>query len=508
MKKFILPVIAIAAAAIVAVIIAVTAGNKEDVYRLIKVNSYEGSVYIHREETMNAFEGLQLISEDSVEVGEASLLELIADSDKHIVAEENTNFVIHSVGNEKSGNITIDLLCGKSLFTIENKLPDGSEFMVNTPNASLSVRGTIFSVEYYPEEMKTVIEVMEGKVLVTYKGGEKLLEKGDIIIIKEVDGEIQVETFAGEADVEAISTVTTEITTTTPTETTAVSETTTVSETTAEETTTAETTVSEEITTTVTTTAESTEAVTTTTTPVTTTTTASTTTAATTTKAKTTKVTTTKEETTTTSKEDIVDENQNIGYLSISRYFQLTGDNNYQTLEADYYTIATSTNEEGGAHTNHLLGMTANVELYNDSYNVYIESPYLSDVLNELKPYIESHIDEINEFFEENKNDAMKQCKEEKERSVFNYTYASMDIDWLPDTITIKNETGSYLMNITRQSINLVPTYCSVEDAPSTSSLISDYFIIASPSPYIEGDVMYYIDNVNIGFGGTIEKIS
>lgn len=42
MKKFILPAIAIAAAAIVAAIIVVTAGNKEDVYRLIKVNSFEG----------------------------------------------------------------------------------------------------------------------------------------------------------------------------------------------------------------------------------------------------------------------------------------------------------------------------------------------------------------------------------------------------------------------------------------------------------------------------------
>ncbi len=183
MKKFILPVIAIAAAAIVAVIIAVTAGNKEDVYRLIKVNSYEGSVYIHREETMNAFEGLQLISEDSVEVGEASLLELIADSDKHIVAEENTNFVIHSVGNEKSGNITIDLLCGKSLFTIENKLPDGSEFVVNTPNAALSVRGTVFHVTYDPETEITTVEVKEGVVEVVSAEGMQMIEAGGSCVI-------------------------------------------------------------------------------------------------------------------------------------------------------------------------------------------------------------------------------------------------------------------------------------------------------------------------------------
>ncbi|MBQ9919451.1 MAG: hypothetical protein IJO49_01355, partial [Clostridia bacterium] len=70
----------------------------------------------------------QLISEDSVEVGRTSFLELLADSDKHIIAEGNTAFKLHSTGTETSGNITIDLLYGKSLFTIDNKLPDGFEY--------------------------------------------------------------------------------------------------------------------------------------------------------------------------------------------------------------------------------------------------------------------------------------------------------------------------------------------------------------------------------------------
>ncbi len=498
MKKIISMVISLAT------VITIFSGcSKEEVYRLIKVNSFEGAVTVEREEKMEVFEGLQLISEDSVEVGDDSLLELLADSDKHIVAEENTAFKLHSTGTETGGNITVDLLYGKALFTIDNKLPDGSTFEVNTPNASLSVRGTVFSAEYDSEKKETVVEVIEGIVLVAYNGGEELIEKGRTIIIKEVDGEIQIETDIGEADIGVVVTTTTDVSATTPVETT------TVSETTAEETTTADTTV--------TTTAETTEAVITTTSPATTTagtTTAATTTKATTTKEKVTKATTTKAKTTTAEEiseteadEEIVDENQNIGYLSIGRYFQLTGDDSYQTLEADYYHIATATNSEGATHTNHLLGMTANVELYNDSYNFYIESPYLSDVLNELKPYIESHVDEINTFFEENKDEVMKKCKEE-DRSAFNYTYASMEIDWLPDTITIKNETGSYLMNVTTQSVNLAPTCCSVEVAPSTSSLISDYFITASPISYVEGDVMYYIDNVSIYFGGTIEKIS
>ena len=151
-----------------AMVITMLAGcSEEEVYRLIKVNSFEGSVTVEREEKMGVFEGLQLVSEDSVAVGEDSLLELLADSDKHIVAEENTAFTLHSTGTETSGNITIDLLYGKSLFTIDNKLPQGSTFEVNTPNASLSVRGTTFSVAYDTETETTSVEVIEGVVAVT-----------------------------------------------------------------------------------------------------------------------------------------------------------------------------------------------------------------------------------------------------------------------------------------------------------------------------------------------------
>ena len=151
-----------------AMVITMLAGcSEEEVYRLIKVNSFEGSVTVEREEKMEVFEGLQLVSEDSVAVGEDSLLELLADSDKHIVAEENTAFTLHSTGTETSGNITIDMLYGKSLFTIDNKLPQDSTFEVNTPNASLSVRGTTFSVAYDSETETTSVEVIEGVVAVT-----------------------------------------------------------------------------------------------------------------------------------------------------------------------------------------------------------------------------------------------------------------------------------------------------------------------------------------------------
>jgi len=87
MKKIISIIVSLAT------VIAMIAGcGKAEVFRLIQVNGFEGAITVEREEKTDVFEGMQLISEDSVEVGEASLLELLADSDKHIVAEENTAF--------------------------------------------------------------------------------------------------------------------------------------------------------------------------------------------------------------------------------------------------------------------------------------------------------------------------------------------------------------------------------------------------------------------------------
>ncbi len=182
MKKIIIPCV-LAFVAVITVIIVLLI-NCTDKYRLIKINSFEGEVVVDRnEEDANAFEGMKLIPGDSVEVKKNSFLELLCDSDKHICAEGNTGFSIFSDGNEKEGYITIALNFGKALFTIDNKLPENSFFDVITPNATLSVRGTEFSVGYNPETGETNVEVFEGKVWAVYNGIEEILEKGDIRVI-------------------------------------------------------------------------------------------------------------------------------------------------------------------------------------------------------------------------------------------------------------------------------------------------------------------------------------
>lgn len=185
-KKIAIPVI-IAAVLIIGAVIAVIAlsSASNDGYRVIKVNSFEGKVTVQRSDkgVLDAFGGMQLISQDNVNVGEESFLELLADSDKHIAAEENTGFVLKSSGTSDNGNITIELLYGKALFTIDNKLNENSSFKVTTPNAVMSVRGTRFSVWYDITTGQTVIEVFEGTVEAEYSEKTELIEQGEQLII-------------------------------------------------------------------------------------------------------------------------------------------------------------------------------------------------------------------------------------------------------------------------------------------------------------------------------------
>lgn len=157
--------------------------DKED-YRLVVVDSYSGAVSLTRkDEEMDVFEEMHLIPKDKCATEANSQITLLVDDDKHIIAKENTVFVINAKGNPKDGKVNIELISGEGLFKIDNKLSEKDEFNVNTPNASLSVRGTEFVVIYNDEEASTFVEVLEGTVWATGAGEELILEAGDTATI-------------------------------------------------------------------------------------------------------------------------------------------------------------------------------------------------------------------------------------------------------------------------------------------------------------------------------------
>lgn len=161
-------------------------------YRVIKVEDFDGEVTLERaDDEKDLFQGMKLKSEDTLTTEEDGLLELLVDSDKHILAKENTCFTIQSTGNKKKGKLTIELEYGTSLVEIENKLPDGYDVEVETPNASLSVRGTTFEVSYDEKTNTTVVEVTEGKVKVESASESVVVEAGSKAVV--IDEEINLD---------------------------------------------------------------------------------------------------------------------------------------------------------------------------------------------------------------------------------------------------------------------------------------------------------------------------
>lgn len=186
-------VVVLIAVAIAAAVLVLT--NKG--HRVIKVESFSGKVALQRENSEKSiFKDMNLKSEDIITTGTDGLVGLLVDTDKNIAAVENTCFAIVSSGNEKKGALKIQLKYGTSLIEIKNKLSDGSSFKVETPNATLSVKGTAFEVTYTPEKKTTVLKVTQGSVQVDAKAKSDMVNAGKMAIIK--DDNIEISEFADE----------------------------------------------------------------------------------------------------------------------------------------------------------------------------------------------------------------------------------------------------------------------------------------------------------------------
>lgn len=185
-------------AATVLILILSACGKSENVenesFRLIKIEKAEGDVSLERDsENIEVFNGMNLVKNDMVTTGNQSTAQLLVDTDKHIISEENTVFSVYADGDTDNGKVKINLESGTGLFVIDNKLVEGSEFIVDTPNAVLSVRGTRFCASYDKVNRATAVAVYEGVVLVENSDIEEILNPGDIAVIKDDVIDVSVE---------------------------------------------------------------------------------------------------------------------------------------------------------------------------------------------------------------------------------------------------------------------------------------------------------------------------
>ena len=154
-------------------------------YRIIRVADLTGTSRVTSMLSVSdAFKGQNLVSGDNVEVLEKSSLTLALDSDKHVVASELTKFSVEAFGAEgKDTRTIIRLETGTISNQIDNKLLPSESYVVESPNASMSVRGTIFTVNVFFDNAglcHTTVEVKEGTVELTEKdtGKVKTLNAG------------------------------------------------------------------------------------------------------------------------------------------------------------------------------------------------------------------------------------------------------------------------------------------------------------------------------------------
>ena len=194
-KKYIIIGAVVAVLAIAAILFFVV--FKEDSYRLLKVFEVEGKANVKREKKgdLEPYANMVLESGDEVSLETGKMI-LQADEDKFMHLEEGTKIKLNATGNAQNSKTKIELLSGAITNDIQNKLSKDSSYEINTPNSTMSVRGTIFRVCIYEIDgvKYTRISVFDGNVStrLVYKDGktsdkEVSVEKGKEVIIYEDD---------------------------------------------------------------------------------------------------------------------------------------------------------------------------------------------------------------------------------------------------------------------------------------------------------------------------------
>lgn len=123
-------------------------------YRVLKIFEMEGDSCVERVEAgiLEAYEGMNLENGDIVNVGDKSYIRIALDGDKYVLLSEGTVMELVAEGSSQDSRTSLKLLQGEILCEITNALSENSTYEVNTPKATMAVRGTSFSIRVTPFE--------------------------------------------------------------------------------------------------------------------------------------------------------------------------------------------------------------------------------------------------------------------------------------------------------------------------------------------------------------------
>ena len=159
-------------------------------HRTIAVNETNGQTIITNEKdgTKDAYKGMHLVSGDDVKVTSDANMTMLLDADKYVFAKSGTHFWVEATGKSgKNGRTKIYLDKGSILNRLDNNLSEEEYYEVETPNATMAVRGTIFRVTVYEDsngETFTRIDVLEGEVKVTLKMEDGTIKDENAVLTK------------------------------------------------------------------------------------------------------------------------------------------------------------------------------------------------------------------------------------------------------------------------------------------------------------------------------------
>ncbi|MBQ7981637.1 MAG: FecR domain-containing protein, partial [Oscillospiraceae bacterium] len=137
-----------ATAAVAGTVALVLVLSSPDAFRLLKIFEMTGKSVVTRVNSgaMDAYTGMNLESGDVVEVGAESTMTLSLDSNKYLSLDPNTILELIAEGTEADSKTTVNLRSGGVLNEITEPLSAESSYSVNTPKATMAVRGTSFYV--------------------------------------------------------------------------------------------------------------------------------------------------------------------------------------------------------------------------------------------------------------------------------------------------------------------------------------------------------------------------
>lgn len=157
-KKIWIWVAAVVAVVLVAVAAVLIWGNGKQAYRTVSVIEVSGSVEVMKDGVgYSAYPGMMLQEGHEIVTSAGSFVRLVLDSDKYVKLEEDSKLTFETLGTVGSGKTKLHLECGALTTELVNPLAEDEEYVVNTPNAVLAVRGTFFRVDTRMKENGEVV---------------------------------------------------------------------------------------------------------------------------------------------------------------------------------------------------------------------------------------------------------------------------------------------------------------------------------------------------------------